>query len=307
MSNAVFSGYLDLSNIQITGAKEINGLKGLYLRNTSVAGDIRLWSSFPKYVGAGTERSQLTDPLRDGAVINGDFDASNSSISGELTLTNVTVQGNIRLKDTFVRGDIAFRSAATLLASLDRNPDLQESLERGERPLRARCFGLDLSSARCSNDVDLTGLDLVQGDNGTGSAHLPASIKGDSLSADGKIQLYARDERSGVESWSVVPGAAHFEDSRASQFALSAHSFRKKHADREREGVGLAGADFGEMKVIGVPDDEPGVWCALRRFLHFSAFGAQRELFPVPVDLRDLKVGVSSVGADRRPRVDWRC
>jgi Pentapeptide repeats (9 copies) len=296
LSGAQIASDLQLSMLRVTGGALAEGRQGLFIKSTTVGGELRLWNQWALARESEVITPLERDALNAGAVVCGDVEIRSTTVAGDCDLTNLWASGVVRLNDSRVRGNISFRSRCSLLDNPLSNASLRERLlDNAVGFLRARTAALDLGMVRCDQEIDLSGLDLVE--EGKVPQDLRrGSITARSAQANGVISLHhKRDD--GSEDVTGIPGVADFEQVETARLSISTKSFAASGRQGDsREGAAslrLAGAQIAELAIQ--PLEGPWSW---RHWLR----GLPSLRFP-RTDLRDLSVQVWSIGE----RADAKC
>jgi hypothetical protein len=295
VTDSSIAGMLALTHIQVNGAKQRAGLSGVTIQGCQIESDLLFWSTnwiaraLQELPEAEQERiATALQPWKHGAAIVGPVTVRNCSIGGDCDLTLLKAQGPIRIEDTHIRGNVLMRSLTTLTQYLTNHSGV-EHLKAMAAEYRTIAPHLSLRASTVAQNVDLTGLTLIQDESDADSAKTCGHLDARYLAVNGDLRTFATEGSSASDrdAYMDVPGRFDLSSGAAAQLHLSGLSFQDQHRPwhcgrrdidkvrgaRER-GVSLAGGRFRNVTLLNRTD----VGC------------------PYPLDLSDVEVSNWDIG-----------
>ncbi len=283
-----FDGDLTLGSLVVTGDHMSAQHRGVRIQHCSIGGSLGFWGFTAHLDHEGQQRiDPAIGPDDLGAVIHGDLSIVGCRIGGELDLTNLTATGRIVLDDTKITRDVHLRSVATARSDLER-AGVELGCPKDAGRLVTRAQALSMTNLVCSNEVDLTGLRLIEDDypDVRDRAGLDKPRQGQVDARGCEIRKALRlfrafdDRRLCPEgdpcpgSHAEIPGALNLADAKLGELILTHKGFEPDDPARRPAEVGLvlANAVIDEFELAEVVTTDG----------HLQ--------LPKPMDLRDVTV-----------------
>ncbi|WP_298621585.1 pentapeptide repeat-containing protein [uncultured Zoogloea sp.] len=294
MRNGNIGGDLNLEYLQVTGC-EVDGLLGLVIEDSQIGGNLLMFGE-----AAILEALRLSDEsyekLRSccpidyrnfSASVVGGISLRRSKFGAAIDMSGVKVDGTIDLEDSCIAGDLrlaaVMRSNSTVTHPSSTAED--DPLTRVWNPVV--CSAINLRMAKCTNDVDLTGVVVVCAENRKADTGLVdgryATVAGDLVCFD--------DKRFSLPAFARLESCLDLSYSQLAHFVVSGCLFsgiqRDISASPSKRGLLLERATVGKLDVREVSSlgDDSVASTGLK--------GARA--YPAPIRLTDVKVEVWQV------------
>jgi hypothetical protein len=289
--HAIVKSWTNLSMIQIAGTGASGRIKAVNLMGFECGGDLSFFA-FNALDHDGKPVLQLPSSFSQGANVLGNIDLTGAEIGGDLIMTNLRAEGAVSLARARVGGKLVFRTLDSILA----DPQAAERLgSRKQTPLRgASLHRLDMTSMDCGNDIDLTGLRVIDPDSTEHqtpiSTKLPVKgvVAARAIETKGELRLFRRGNAGG-DTFTWIEHSIDLSNSAIDRLVLSAYSFDKDTAmpdDVARAGINLANAKIRELEIPAIRATPPN---------------PPRSIFPVPIDLGDSDISIWNIEDDVLP------
>jgi hypothetical protein len=285
MRNGRISGDLRLEYLQLTG-REIDGLSGLVIEDSAIDGNLLMFgedailSAF-KRAEESTAQCRSRCPIdycNFSASVVGGIRLKRSQVGATVDMSAAKVDGVIDFEDSKFGGDVRL---SAVRRSDDGDASGLEAYSRLWNP--ATCEAVGLRMAKCTNDVDMTGLIVVRHPARPGETGL---INGRYASVDGDLICFD-ENRFGLPAFTRVESHLDLSYSRLAHLVVSGCMFDADDAPAHKRGLLLERATVGKLDV---------------REAHgfYGAADSADELrgshaYPVPICLTDVKVEVWEV------------
>ncbi len=158
MRNGGITGDLGLEYIQLTG-RECDGQRGLLIEDSQIGGSLKMFGELA-IVNILANDQQSYAEARDrcpvdhrslSATVIGNIVLKRSKVGAAVDMSGVKVDGIIDLEDSHFGGDLRFSALRC-----EAQPPLTGDWNQ------ATCEAVNLRMAKCTNDVDLTGLQVIR-------------------------------------------------------------------------------------------------------------------------------------------------
>lgn len=289
MRNGCITGDLGLEYMQLTG-RECDGQRGLLIEDSKIGGNLQMFGESAildtladHHTSYAEARARCPVDHRSlSASVIGGIVLKRSQVGAAVDMSGVKVDGLIDLEDSQFGGDLRF---SALRCDVHHPP---EAHGRGTSPTHGRnlaiCEGVNLRMAKCTNDVDLTGLMVVRIQ---GREAETGMIDGRYATVAGDLICF--DDRHGQPALTRIEGHMDLSYAQLAHLVVSGCMFGSGSANGTRppaakQGLLLERAKVGKLDVrqATCPDD-----CAPRRAPELGSLA-----YPTPICLTDVQIEV---------------